>query len=81
MMIGGGSIMAYMYIFPMQEGTVNMMDLLPLLDGSGDSCQQQPTEPPWVPSLLATSITRESVHTMASIISRNYNAISISFRY
>jgi hypothetical protein len=66
--------------FPMQEGTMDMMDLLPLLDGSGESCQQQRTEPVWVPSLLPTN-TRESVQTMASFISRNYNAISISFRY
>jgi hypothetical protein len=65
----------------MQEGTVNMTDLLPLLDGSGDSCQQQPTEPVWVPPLLATSTTTEPLHTMAAIISRNYNAISILFRY
>jgi hypothetical protein len=76
-----------MYIFPMQEGTLDIMDLLPildgtgdsfpLLDGSGDSCQQQPTEPVW----LATCSTRESVQIMAPINSRIYNSISILFCY
>jgi hypothetical protein len=81
MIIAGGSIMACTFIFPMQEGTVNTSDLLPLLDGSEVLFEQQPTEVLWVPLLLPACTTMESAHNMASIISLNFNAISILFLY
>jgi hypothetical protein len=81
MIIAGGSIKACTFIFPMQEGNVNMMDLLPLLHGSKDVFERQSTEILWVPLLLPVSTTIESFKNMASIISRNFNAVSILFLY